>query len=110
MRSFCCLFKRLGPVMNISRADPFQEHKIQCIMGHLELKEGEEWDTLCTDLVHKQCLELTDADSKRLRMRSEEYQAIKMKRRTSEKELKVMADKEMEENMHDLMNKLNLYK
>lgn len=78
--------------MDVKEADPFRAHKMQSIISHLELRAGKEWDNLYQELVHKECLELTTADMKRLRSKSDEYQAMETKMRTSTKELKILAD------------------
>ena len=93
MRSICCLFEALPSSMKEAHSDPFRAHKGQCILSHSELAEGKEWDILYQELEHKECLELTVAESKQLRSKSDQYQAIKSKMKSSQNELKEIADK-----------------
>ena len=109
MRSIYCLYAQLRSFIYSENIDPMQQHKITKILNHSHLIEGQEWSILQQQLNEKG-VELTTADSAELSSKVNKYNKIKSQLTSAERSLKLVADKKSEDNLHDLMNKLNLYK
>eukprot|EP00486_Rosalina_sp_Unknown_P005314 CAMPEP_0201572344 /NCGR_PEP_ID=MMETSP0190_2-20130828/15530_1 /ASSEMBLY_ACC=CAM_ASM_000263 /TAXON_ID=37353 /ORGANISM="Rosalina sp." /LENGTH=121 /DNA_ID=CAMNT_0047997957 /DNA_START=635 /DNA_END=1000 /DNA_ORIENTATION=- len=71
--------------------------------------EGEEWSNLQKELQDEE-IELTSFDTIELESKVAKYNKIKSQLSMAEQSLKAIANRELEENMKDLMKKLNLYK
>lgn len=112
MKSLYCLYTKFQPVIfveNRENMDPVQQHTVTKILTHLQVMEGIEWNNLQKEL-GDEGIELTSFDTIELESKIEEYNKIKSQLSTAEQSLKIIADQKLEENMKDLMNKLNLYK
>ena len=112
MRSIYCLYSKLRPIISVSNQeniDAVQQHKITKILNHLQMMEGEEWSNLQKEFEDEK-IELTTFDTIELESKVEKYNGIKSQLSFAEQSLKIIANKELEEDLKDLMNKLNLYR
>ena len=112
MRSIYCLYSKLRPIISISNQeniDALQQHKITKILNHLQMMEGEEWINLQKELEDEE-IELTTFDTIELESKVAKYNGIKSQLSSAEQSLKIIENKELEENLKDLMNKLNFYR
>ena len=109
MRSVYCLYCKIRTMIHLKNIDPVTQHKITKILNYSQMREGREWFNLQKEF-KKEEIELTRADSVELESKINKYKTIKSQLNSAESSLKIIAVKQMEENMNDLMNKLNLYK
>jgi len=118
-RSISCLFLEVQSLSPKQSADiecePRQRHQIERaierIVRHAQLREGEEWTAVYQELLTgKDRLRLLKADDQILREKIESYDTLRAKMRSEEEEMEKRAKREMDENLQELVNKLQLYK
>merc|ERR1712154_201591 len=110
MASIHCLYDQLNPTfIQQENVDPAQQYKIMKILNHSQLIEGKEWEQLQQELLLNDD-KLTSFDHDLLISKVDEYKKIKSQLLSAQNSLKITQEKKLQENLNDLMNKLNCYK
>jgi len=110
MTGIHCLYKACSLGANASNTDidAVEKHTVLKILNHCKLMEGKAWMQLQQD-VQREAIELTESDSVTLAAKIKNFQNLQSQLALSQSSLQAIKEKKAEHNLHDLMQKLNLF-